>query len=125
MITDSGSWDWGRLGTLLPIAILDRIASIPPPQLNLGDGLVPPESQVVFFSLPFKDWLCKNLFTNSVMDKDRDWLIRFAIMCWLLWKHQCRLLLESEVGVMDDVLVHGNWLVRECSRVAIGVRGES
>ncbi|KAK8502094.1 hypothetical protein V6N12_012548 [Hibiscus sabdariffa] len=38
-------------------------------------------------------------------------------MCWLFWKRRCRLLLASEVGVLDDVLVHGNQLTMECSRV--------
>ncbi|KAK8558762.1 hypothetical protein V6N12_042058 [Hibiscus sabdariffa] len=44
-------------------------------------------------------------------------------MCWLLWKRQCRLLLESEVEVVDDVLNHGNRFVIECSRASAGVRG--
>ncbi|KAK8656349.1 hypothetical protein V6N13_098302 [Hibiscus sabdariffa] len=62
------------------------------------------------------------------MNNDVEWTKRFAIMCCLLWKRRCRLLLESDVDVMDDVLLHGNRLVLECSRgvTVVGgpVRGE-
>ncbi|KAK8483378.1 hypothetical protein V6N11_025578 [Hibiscus sabdariffa] len=34
-------------------------------------------------------------------------------MCWLLWKRRCRLLLEEDVGVLDDVLVTGNRLLMQ------------
>ncbi|KAK8584695.1 hypothetical protein V6N13_138646 [Hibiscus sabdariffa] len=34
-------------------------------------------------------------------------------MCWLLWKRRCRLLLEEDVGVLDDVLVTGNCLLMQ------------
>ncbi|KAK9024347.1 hypothetical protein V6N11_004514 [Hibiscus sabdariffa] len=50
------------------------------------------------------------------MVMDGEWSIRFAIMCWLLWKRRYRILLEPEVGVLEDVLTQGNRLVMECSR---------
>ncbi|KAL4367107.1 hypothetical protein GQ457_05G029110 [Hibiscus cannabinus] len=83
---------------------------------------IPLESRTEFFSLPFHAWLCKNLFDLSFMCNDNEWVNRFAIMCWLLWKRQCRLVLASEVGVLDDVFVYGNRLTMECSRARVRVR---
>ncbi|KAK8564185.1 hypothetical protein V6N12_036315 [Hibiscus sabdariffa] len=79
---------------------------------------IPPEVQDVLFTLTFHEWLCMNMFGVSFMSNDVEWSLRFAILCWLLWKRRCRLLLDSEVGVMDDILVHVNRLVKECSRLA-------
>ncbi|KAK8987112.1 hypothetical protein V6N11_055425 [Hibiscus sabdariffa] len=50
------------------------------------------------------------------MAMDEEWPIRCAVLCWLLWKRRCRLILDSEVDVLDDILVHGNRMVAECSR---------
>ncbi|KAL4290059.1 hypothetical protein GQ457_14G023560 [Hibiscus cannabinus] len=79
--------------------------------------LLPLESRTYFFSISFHAWLCKNLFDSSFMSNDGEWVNRFAIMCWLLWKRSCWLLLASEVGVLNDVLVHRNRLTMECSIV--------
>ncbi|KAK9024640.1 hypothetical protein V6N11_004798 [Hibiscus sabdariffa] len=62
------------------------------------------------------DWLCKNLFDQSFMGEDVDWPTRFPVLCWLLWKRRCSLLLDSEANYMDDILTRGNRLVEECSR---------
>ncbi|KAK9011925.1 hypothetical protein V6N11_039998 [Hibiscus sabdariffa] len=70
-----------------------------------------------FFSLPFHDWLCTNMLNASFIPSDGEWVVRFAVLCWLLWKRRCRLLLDSDVGVMDDILTRGNRLVEECCRI--------
>ncbi|KAL4311917.1 hypothetical protein GQ457_01G054220 [Hibiscus cannabinus] len=43
-------------------------------------------------------------------------------MRWLLWKRQCRLLFEEDVGVPDDVLATGNHLLMENSNALIWMR---
>ncbi|KAK9016208.1 hypothetical protein V6N11_007288 [Hibiscus sabdariffa] len=75
--------------------------------------LIPSGARVSFFSLTFKEWFCKNLFDRTFVTTDDEWPHRFAIMCWLLWKRRCRLLLEEDVGVLDDVLVTGNCLLMQ------------
>ncbi|KAK8988555.1 hypothetical protein V6N11_029940 [Hibiscus sabdariffa] len=75
--------------------------------------LIPSDARVSFFSLTFKEWFCKNLFDRTFVTTDDEWPHRFAIMCWLLWKRRCRLLLEEDVGVLDDVLVTGNCLLMQ------------
>ncbi|KAK8502990.1 hypothetical protein V6N12_067668 [Hibiscus sabdariffa] len=79
---------------------------------------LPPEVWDVFFTIMFHEWLRMNLFDVSFMSNDEEWSPRFAILCWPLWMRRCRLLLASKAGVMDDILVHGNRLVEECSQVA-------
>ncbi|KAL4318600.1 hypothetical protein GQ457_18G013930 [Hibiscus cannabinus] len=76
----------------------------------------------VFFSLTFQDWLRQNLFGITFMANDEEWQIRFAFLCWLLWKRRCSLLLDSTMGVLGDVLENGNQLVAECSRAMCEVK---
>ncbi|KAK8675255.1 hypothetical protein V6N13_033324 [Hibiscus sabdariffa] len=83
MVTNDGLWDWDRIGSSLPRIALDRIASVPPPR------------------------------AGTFVTTDDVWPHRFAIICWLLWKRRCRLLLEEDVGVLDDVLVTGNCLLMQ------------
>ncbi|KAL4351495.1 hypothetical protein GQ457_06G009470 [Hibiscus cannabinus] len=78
--------------------------------------VLPPDRHGDFFSLTFQEWLHQNLFGVTFMDDDEKWHIRFLILCWLLWKRRCSLLLDSTVGVLGDVLLHGIRLVTECSR---------
>ncbi|KAK9036055.1 hypothetical protein V6N11_078076 [Hibiscus sabdariffa] len=79
--------------------------------------LIPSGARVSFFSLTFKEWFCKNLFDRTFVTTDDEWPHRFAIMCWLLWKRRCRLLLEEDVGVLDDVLVTWNCLLMQTKDV--------
>ncbi|KAL4272206.1 hypothetical protein GQ457_13G013010 [Hibiscus cannabinus] len=73
---------------------------------------IPMEAREVFFTLPIKAWLCKNLFEPNSVTCDEDWPIRFAILCWLLWKRRCCLVLGSGESFRDDVLVCGDRMVR-------------
>ncbi|KAK9011299.1 hypothetical protein V6N11_044151 [Hibiscus sabdariffa] len=82
-----------------------------------------PEDWEAFFSIVFHEWLGKNLFEGSFMTNDREWFTRFVILCWLLWKRWCSLLLDSEVGVLGDILMHGNRLVAECIRALSDAKG--
>ncbi|KAK8683757.1 hypothetical protein V6N13_039807 [Hibiscus sabdariffa] len=63
--------------------------------------------------------------------EDVEHVLRSCVVAKGLWmralppeaRRRCRLLLDSKVGVMDVVLVHGNRLVVECSRVARAGKG--
>ncbi|KAL4301824.1 hypothetical protein GQ457_10G009460 [Hibiscus cannabinus] len=57
-----------------------------------------------------------NLFDNSFMVADMDWSTRFAIMCWLLWKCRCRLVLAPEKGYMGDILARARFAPACCSK---------
>ncbi|KAK8511492.1 hypothetical protein V6N12_038095 [Hibiscus sabdariffa] len=78
--------------------------------------VVPRAAQETFFSLPFHDWLCSNLFSASFLPGDEAWGVRFAISCWLLWKRRCSFLFGSDEGVLEHVLILGNRMVGECYR---------
>ncbi|KAL4364057.1 hypothetical protein GQ457_04G031790 [Hibiscus cannabinus] len=84
---------------------------------GLWTKVISSEKREEFFSLELQQWLLKNLFDATFMAIDTDWSIRFAIFCWLLWKRRCCLLLDSEMGVLGDIYMHGNKMVEECSRV--------
>ncbi|KAK8480524.1 hypothetical protein V6N11_037884, partial [Hibiscus sabdariffa] len=91
--------------------------------MGLWLRLISLEFRISFFSLSFKEWFCKNLFDRSFVPNDGEWSNRFAIMCWLLWKRRCRLLLEEDVGVLDDVLVTGNRVLMENNDALTKMRG--
>ncbi|KAK8519426.1 hypothetical protein V6N12_025465 [Hibiscus sabdariffa] len=48
VVTESGAWDWERLGAMLPREKLDLIASIQPLQTKRGRGL---SMDHIFFTL--------------------------------------------------------------------------
>ncbi|KAK8990742.1 hypothetical protein V6N11_028705 [Hibiscus sabdariffa] len=77
---------------------------------------VPRAAQEVFFSLPFRDWLNDNLFSASFVLGDVAWGVRFAILCWLLWKRRCSFLFGSDEEILEHILSRGNRIVGECSR---------
>ncbi|KAL4296817.1 hypothetical protein GQ457_12G001150 [Hibiscus cannabinus] len=74
------------------------------------------EVKDVFFTLSTKFWLCKNLFDPNFVTCDEDWPIRFVVLCWLIWKRRCCLVLGSGEGFRDDILVRGDRMVEECKR---------
>ncbi|KAL4291469.1 hypothetical protein GQ457_14G003410 [Hibiscus cannabinus] len=42
------------------------------------------------------------------------WGIRFAILCWLLWKCRCSFLFGSNDELLDHIISRGNRMVGEC-----------
>ncbi|KAK8476601.1 hypothetical protein V6N11_063582 [Hibiscus sabdariffa] len=119
--------------------MLEWIALAQPPQSGVEDAehvlrsfvatkgvwmrALPHDVKEEFFNLTFHEWLSRNLFDNSFVPNDEEWLIRFVILCWLLWKRKCSLLLASELGVIEDILVKGNISIVERSipRREIGI----
>ncbi|KAK8557656.1 hypothetical protein V6N12_009885 [Hibiscus sabdariffa] len=82
---------------------------------------LPHDVKEEFFNLTFHEWLSRNLFDNSFVPNDEEWLIRFVILCWLLWKRKCSLLLASELGVIEDILVKGNIISTLDNKAGIGI----
>ncbi|KAL4318457.1 hypothetical protein GQ457_18G015190 [Hibiscus cannabinus] len=83
---------------------------------NVWLRAIPMEVRDVFFNIPFKGWLCKNLFDPNFVICDEDWSIRFAIICWFIWKRRCCLVLGSGETFNDDILVRVNRMVEGCKR---------
>ncbi|KAK8686325.1 hypothetical protein V6N13_125350 [Hibiscus sabdariffa] len=78
--------------------------------------IVPHALREIFFNIPFRDWLTRNLFDSTFVRSDEDWPTRFIIICWLLWKRRCSLVLAPAMGAMEDVLSVGNRLALECKQ---------
>ncbi|KAK8676449.1 hypothetical protein V6N13_142023 [Hibiscus sabdariffa] len=52
----------------------------------------------------------------TFVPSDDDWFVRFTILCWLLWKRRCSLVLVPVMGAMEDFISKGNRLVIECKQ---------
>ncbi|KAK9043222.1 hypothetical protein V6N11_071569 [Hibiscus sabdariffa] len=124
--------------------LVNRIAAVPPPRGGAGSDK------------PVRRWESNHKFTTRstylfvsrdvtpLNAADMDWSTRFAIMCWLLWKRRCRLVLApeegymgifsqchaiecwlvlaSEEGYMGDILARCIQLVKECKLAIAAVQ---
>ncbi|KAK8998519.1 hypothetical protein V6N11_083907 [Hibiscus sabdariffa] len=130
MVQEGGDWGWDRIRHLLPKESLDRIAVIHPPCTALGND-IPQwrwESNCQFSTRPTYSFLAqkedervdkmwkKILFDADFAHIDKDWPIRFAITCWLVWKRRCSFIFSPEIGFRDDIIERSNMLMVECQR---------
>ncbi|KAK9031098.1 hypothetical protein V6N11_032490 [Hibiscus sabdariffa] len=84
-------------------------------------SLLPPSVFPMFMSLPLKEWVLANIIPHGSCSRgDPEWPIRFVVLCWLLWKRRCGLLLD--VGYVDrsDLVAHGLKLAVEFT---VGMKG--
>ncbi|KAL4340929.1 hypothetical protein GQ457_08G016820 [Hibiscus cannabinus] len=76
-------------------------------------SLLPPSVFPMFLSLTLKEWVLANINPHgSSSCGDPKWPIRFVVLCWLLWKRRCGLILDAaadftegmkSVGVSHDL----------------------
>ncbi|KAK8577915.1 hypothetical protein V6N13_076591 [Hibiscus sabdariffa] len=64
--------------------------------------------------MSFQDWLSKNLFDGTGTTYDDSWPLKFAILCWLIWKRRCDMLLNPNAKDVEDIVAKGNRLLEEC-----------
>ncbi|KAK9046567.1 hypothetical protein V6N11_052453 [Hibiscus sabdariffa] len=67
-----------------------------------------------FFTMSFQDWLSKNLFDGTYTTQDDPWSIKFAILCWLIWKRRCDMLFNPSTKEVEGIVAKGNRLLEEC-----------
>ncbi|KAK8618013.1 hypothetical protein V6N13_080912 [Hibiscus sabdariffa] len=48
---------------------------------------------------------------------DMEWSTRFVVLCWLIWKRRCCLVLASGERYREDIILRGDRLLEECKRV--------
>ncbi|KAK8516809.1 hypothetical protein V6N11_046775 [Hibiscus sabdariffa] len=98
MVCESGGWDWSRIRSVLPREVVEQIATIPPPNCDArADKLV---------------WRWERSITS-----DMEWSTRFVVLCWLIWKRRCCLVLASGERYREDIILRGDRLLEECKRV--------
>ncbi|KAK8652429.1 hypothetical protein V6N13_126462 [Hibiscus sabdariffa] len=82
--------------------------------------IIPSASQAVFYTIPLHEWLIGNMFETPCDITDENWLIRFIILCWMIWKRRCSFVLAPEARRVEDILTSGDRLVAECRRAFDG-----
>lgn len=51
--------------------------------------VVPRHDQLIFFSLPLKDWVVWNLQDKGSLNcGEVEWKTLFGVLCWQLWKNR-------------------------------------
>ncbi|KAK8540064.1 hypothetical protein V6N12_046357 [Hibiscus sabdariffa] len=75
---------------------------------------IPVAAKALFSALNFKEWLCKNLFDSTFITSDMEWPIRLVVLCWLIWKRRCCLVLAPEENCREDFIARGDRMVEEC-----------
>ncbi|KAK8701428.1 hypothetical protein V6N13_019815 [Hibiscus sabdariffa] len=91
--------------------------------LGLWMRVVPNVFREEFLHFPFHDWITRNLFDKSCVLNDEAWSIKFTVLFWLLWKRRCSLLLDPELGAMEDILEQGDRIGEECNRAFPTISG--
>ncbi|KAK8511599.1 hypothetical protein V6N12_038201 [Hibiscus sabdariffa] len=80
-------------------------------------------------SLPFEAWFMSNLWVQGqFVDDSVSWEYLFPVICWLLWKRRCSILLDPHFVERGDVLLLGRCLFQDYrkaaeTRVLAGSRG--
>ncbi|KAL4369220.1 hypothetical protein GQ457_05G009730 [Hibiscus cannabinus] len=71
--------------------------------------------------LSFEDWFKANIQGNGHFTGYPDkWEYLFPVLCWLLWKRRCSLIMDSNFIEHGDMLVQGQRMVEECHSTAAG-----
>ncbi|KAF7828037.1 uncharacterized protein G2W53_019201 [Senna tora] len=61
--------------------------------------LLDPNNHDDFFSLGLEDWISKNLSS-----KEKNWNSKFALMCWLNWKHRNEQVFNNKQGSVASLM---------------------
>ncbi|KAK8590121.1 hypothetical protein V6N12_024504 [Hibiscus sabdariffa] len=60
------------------------------------------------------EWLVANLrITSKYGGNDEKWQVRFAVVCWQLWKRCCNMLFDEDFVEREDFIVHCSCLTEE------------
>ncbi|KAK8594474.1 hypothetical protein V6N13_015396 [Hibiscus sabdariffa] len=130
MVTPTGSWDWDGVRDLLPEEVLEQMVVTPPPLTHLGDDvpgwrwnekrefretLLGREAATQCATLSFEEWLHGNISGSlPTIVAGVDWGMQFSILCWLLWKLRCSMVLDAGYVQRESVLDRGKHLILEC-----------
>ncbi|KAL4284355.1 hypothetical protein GQ457_16G011300 [Hibiscus cannabinus] len=77
-------------------------------------SLLPLSVSSMFMSLPLKEWVLANILPHGSCSRgDPGWPIKFVVICWLLWKRRCGLLLDAGFVDRGDLVSYGLKLAAE------------
>ncbi|KAK9042674.1 hypothetical protein V6N11_017740 [Hibiscus sabdariffa] len=87
--------------------------------VSIWSRVVKPSELSRVLSLLFADWFNSNLHGRGKFTEDSEcWEYLFLVLCWLLWKRRCSLIMDPSFVDQGDLLVRGLSLVQECCNAA-------
>ncbi|KAK9035377.1 hypothetical protein V6N11_077419 [Hibiscus sabdariffa] len=117
MVCGSGGWDWCCIKHVLPRELVEQIATVHPPRCDAGANkpIWRWGDKRQFTTRSAYEFLSDRAVTHGVGEWRRIWkiLVPFAVICWLIWKRRCCLVLASRESYRDDILVCGDRMVEE------------
>ncbi|KAE8713526.1 hypothetical protein F3Y22_tig00110206pilonHSYRG00050 [Hibiscus syriacus] len=129
-VLPSCTWNWGKLSSLLPEHVLQRIFVVQPPQDYLGPDtpgavmedvdhilrhcsmarnmwvrVIKTDKLNEFMTLPYKIWIERNLrVAEMYAQMNVNWDIRFAVYCWHIWKQRCNILFDPNYVEREEFI---------------------
>ncbi|KAK8580210.1 hypothetical protein V6N12_070494 [Hibiscus sabdariffa] len=82
--------------------------------------VVHPSKLSLFMSMPFLDWFTTNLRVKGRFTvASNSWEYLFSMLCWLLWKRRCSIIMDRSFIEHGDILLVGRRMVQEMCSVAV------
>ncbi|KAL4332832.1 hypothetical protein GQ457_07G017080 [Hibiscus cannabinus] len=85
--------------------------------------LIKPDKLIVFFNLPFSQWLSLNLTQQGEFAKSGvDWDLMFAAVLWNVWRYRNDQVFNNQAEEWGSIITRSKWLAENTTTAANAVR---